>query len=328
MVKAAARSATRIASALIPGGLRFVRHIRRDSGVIVMYHGVTANSLGVPNWCQVQQADFEQQIAFLSAEYSVIGLAELMKRLAEGMPLPERAVCITFDDGFRNVYQTAFPILRKYETPATVFLVTGLIGGDVPPWPELVYAMLAQSERGAVAFESEELPLTTDRERASAIDKILLHLKSIATEQKDLLLRDLLAQVAPRGILPLAELAMLNWEEVDEMNKSELMTFGSHTHTHPILARCSEEMQAKELHTSRSVLLEHCCSGDLFAYPNGRSSDYTAKTKQLLRSEGYGCGLTTVRGVNRRQVDLYELYRVGVGANMKFSEFEVNMLGF
>jgi peptidoglycan/xylan/chitin deacetylase (PgdA/CDA1 family) len=328
MMKAAARRAAQIASALVPGGMRFVRRIRRTACVVVMYHGVIERSLPVFNWCQLHREEFEQQIAFLSEEYSIIPLGELIERLAKRMPLPERTACITFDDGFKSVYETALPVLLKYKTPATVFLVTGLIGGTLPPWPELVYAALVQSDRTALVFESEEFPLTTEREKAVAIDKVLFRLKSISSDQKDSMLGEFIAQLAPNGVMPSDELAMLSWDEVENMINTGFMTFGSHTHNHPILSRCNEKEQAEELRKSRDVLLEHVGTADLFAYPNGRLCDYTLRTKQLLNAHGYRCALTTARGGVRYKSDLYELCRVGVGANLKFSDFEVDMLGF
>jgi transposase len=67
---------------------------------------------------------------------------------------------------------------------------------------------------------------------------------------------------------------------------------------------------------------------DLFAYPNGTPADYTSETKRLSSEAGYECALTTIRGVNTSETDFYELRRVGVGADMSFSEFQVGMLGW
>src|SRR5580765_3414722 len=78
---------------------------------------------------------FRQHIAFLGRSgYHGIRLSELTSLLAEGKPLPERAVVITFDDGYHNFYSHAWPILRESGFAATVFLVTGYCGKD-NDWP-------------------------------------------------------------------------------------------------------------------------------------------------------------------------------------------------
>jgi peptidoglycan/xylan/chitin deacetylase (PgdA/CDA1 family) len=114
---------------------------------------------------------------------------------------------------------------------------------------------------------------------------------------------------------------------VDALRATGLVEFGSHTHTHPILSRCSLARQEHELRASRDVLRERLGRADLFAYPNGSRADFTSATQDLLRRLGYRCGVTTIPGLNRRGRDLYELRRVHVGADTSFATFEVRMLG-
>ena len=87
----------------LPGYLPLARKLHAHSAAIVMYHGVISSELPVFNWCQLAATEFEQQVAFLSQEYHVLPLAELIERMVGGQPLPLRATAITFDDGFRNV---------------------------------------------------------------------------------------------------------------------------------------------------------------------------------------------------------------------------------
>src|SRR5262249_17045426 len=108
---------------------------------------------------------------------------------------------------------------------------------------------------------------------------------------------------------------------------TDLVEFGSHTHTHPILSRCGLARQEHELRASRDVLRERLSRADLFAYPNGGRADFTPATQALLRRLGYRCGLTSIPGLNRRGRDLYALRRVHVGADTSFATFEVRMLG-
>ena len=113
--------------------------------------GVTADRLQlVPILCYhrlgsgsskmiVSPANFEAQMAWLVRNgYRVVRLSELSGFLAGRQPLPQRAVVVTFDDGYESFYRQAFPVLKKYGLPATVFVYTDFLGGgDALTWPQM-----------------------------------------------------------------------------------------------------------------------------------------------------------------------------------------------
>lgn len=81
---------------------------------------------------------FEAQMAYLAEHgYRVVRLTELREFLTGAQPLPRRAVVITIDDGYRSIYHHAFPVLRRYGFPATVFIYTGYIGNGGLTWAQL-----------------------------------------------------------------------------------------------------------------------------------------------------------------------------------------------
>lgn len=331
MLKSVTKRATRKmlrAAAALPGGVHFVRRLQRGSVALVMYHGVVEQSLEVFNWSQLHRDEFEKQIEFLTQEYQVFPLREIIDRLNRGVSLPERAVCITFDDGFRNNLRSAYPVLLKYKAASTVFLVTSLMGATLPPWPEQLYFSLVNTALKSVQFEGEEIPLNTPQDRAAAYPKIGTRLKKLPVDKKDAVLEQLLGKLGRFSTQGNEALEMLTWAEVEKLNAEGLMTFGSHTHTHPILSQCSTDRQRFELQTSREMMMEHLGRGDLFAYPNGTEADFTGETKRLSRELGYECALSTIRGVNTPATDRYELRRVGVGADLSFSNFRIGMLGW
>src|SRR3989344_8413921 len=93
---------------------------------ILMYHSVEDRP---GHFNSVAPAVFRKQMEYLAShQYKVISLSELIERLRAGTPL-ERCVVLTFDDGYRNNYTHVFLILRKHRFPATIFVVTGRIGG-------------------------------------------------------------------------------------------------------------------------------------------------------------------------------------------------------
>jgi peptidoglycan/xylan/chitin deacetylase (PgdA/CDA1 family) len=108
--------------------------------------------------------------------------------------------------------------------------------------------------------------------------------------------------------------APLRWDEVAEMARSGLVSFGGHSHTHAILTRCPAAVAEEELAVSKRIIEDRTgtrCT--LFSYPNGERGDFDRATRELLVRLGYACGLTTVPGLNPRRADVYELKRTGIG---------------
>ena len=94
---------------------------------ILAYHGVTASPsspFGNLRRLHVPAPRFEEHLRVLSTECRPIALRELVEAIETGKSLPARSVVVTFDDGYRNVFTTALPLLRKYSVPATLFVVT------------------------------------------------------------------------------------------------------------------------------------------------------------------------------------------------------------
>ena len=97
---------------------------------ILTYHSVRPEGPGSRS-SYVHPADFAAQMAWLvGAGYEVVSLSRLAEQLTSGQPVPDRWVCITFDDGYADNYQHAFPVLKRHGLPATIFLVTGKIDRD------------------------------------------------------------------------------------------------------------------------------------------------------------------------------------------------------
>ena len=94
---------------------------------ILMYHHLA--DTGEPG-STISAETFESHIkALIDGGYTAVSFEELRGYVLDGAPLPKRPVAITFDDGYRSVYEIAFPILRKYNTKATAFIV-GVLQGE------------------------------------------------------------------------------------------------------------------------------------------------------------------------------------------------------
>ena len=306
-----------------------LRHLRASKLAVVMYHGVTAEALDVPNWCQLPLAAFREQMEFLSRRYTPIALPEALERIDAGRPLPRCPVAITFDDGFRNVATTAMPVLEQLAIPATVYLVTSLVGTSQPAWPERLYHALSVSSAVEAALGGEAWPLGDARKRAAAYRAIGQRMKRIGDGERLRALEDLHAALGvPAQVPDDSPLATMGWQEAEKLARTGLVEFGSHTHTHPILSRCAAARQEEELRLSRDILRERLGRADHFAYPNGGAADFTPRTQELLRQLGYRSAASTIEGLNGPQADRYALRRVNVGADTTLRDFELMLLGW
>jgi peptidoglycan/xylan/chitin deacetylase (PgdA/CDA1 family) len=311
----------------IPWSLALARWLRSRSVAIIAYHGVAPEPLQPFYWCQIDASEFQRQIAFISSEYKVLPLREVVERLGTGKPIPDRCTCLTFDDGFRNVATVAFPIMERYQVPSTVFLITGLVGGEQPAWPDRLYQAMAETRVDSIRFEGRRWHLATLSQRAATYCSVVNRLKCMDDARKEASLAELCRTLGYRPVPSGSPLALMNWEEVEQLSRSGLVDFGSHTHTHPILSRCPPDRVADELSASRKVLLDRLGNADLFAYPNGTRADFSAATKRTARDAGYRCALSTIAGLNGPGCDLFALRRVNVGADMSCRRFEMAMAG-
>ena len=279
-----------------------------SSGRILYYHRV--NEECDPFFPAFTTQLFEQQIRFVARHYKVITLSELLDRLEHGAPRGSM-VAITFDDGYQDNYHYAFPILRKYGLPATIFLTTGSIDNRQPLWFERLAGALKRTHREFVDVEID-LPrrfwLRTQQERLQANGKIFSLLRRLPDETRRISYQDLLQRLeAPDD--PDRNNKMLTWDQIREMRQNGI-EFGGHTVTHPFLSKMSPEGAAWELSESkRRIESELQVPVEHFAYPNGREEDIAPWNKEVLRAAGYRAAVTTIWGVNCRSTDPLELRR-------------------
>ncbi len=266
----------------------------RDRLTVLAYHRILdpAESGGLefdPGVVSATPEMFERQMRHVARNFSVIGLSDLDDHLATGRALPDRPALITFDDGYRDNYDAAFPVLRAMGLPAVIFLITGAIGTDrVMWWDELPY-LLANT-----ALSRAELPLVGVRELAAGPDRAALRadllraLKEVPDERRATAMEELrvaLGVAAPRLSSPL----FIGWDEVEDL-VAHGVECQPHTVDHPLLTRVNDRRARDEVARSAADIAERTGrTARAFAYPNG---SYDASTLDALRAAGISIGFT------------------------------------
>jgi peptidoglycan/xylan/chitin deacetylase (PgdA/CDA1 family) len=265
---------------------------------------------------------FELHLRILKKSYNVVSLEEGVKWLKGGKELKNNLAVITFDDGYESFYTLAFPLLKKYDFPATVFLPTDFINQKkIFWWDELTNVFFH--------FDSKTLPsaqlipiigeklvkqvraLKNDTKRKMQfLHSLESYLRSIEDQQREEKIERI------KEILPLdqdvksAELKTLSWGQIAEMSRGGI-SFGSHTCSHLNIGFASLEKIEEELAKSKESIETNVKVKVIsFAYPYSADFETHLRVKPILDNLEYECACTCLTGVNLSNSDPFFLKRM------------------
>ncbi|MCL2656744.1 MAG: polysaccharide deacetylase family protein [Betaproteobacteria bacterium] len=255
---------------------------------------------------ELHAARFDTTLAWIRHWFNVLPLSEAVQRMLDGR-LPERAAAISFDDGYADNLTVAAPLLAKHGLPATVFIAAGYLDGG-RMWNDGLIEAVRRSPLAAIdvgeygRYTLEDWPART-RAALALIDKIK-YLEPIQRERA-------VFDIACVAKVELPNDLMLSSAQVRELHRSQGVTLGAHTITHPILARISDSSAHAEIAGGRQALQSLIDAPvDLFAYPNGKpGQDYTRKHVDLVRELGFTAAVSTAWGASRSGDDYFQLRR-------------------
>ncbi len=288
--------------------------------IILFYHKIQRRPAGLWGEPVVDAHAFRQHIAFLAREYLPIPLSELVVAMQEKVPLPERTVAITFDDGYQNNFLMAAPILRQYRVPATLFISTGLVGTNRWMWAyelEKIFRIHPLEEISASARHPAIKQICEQSlSRRVALVACVEYLKSIPHPQ----LLEVMGRIRDKfPMAPDEDNRFLSWSEVRQL-RNYGFEFGAHTESHPILLRQRLEDVERELVASRDMLERRLGERPkLFAYPNGDTN--SAVTELVGRY--FEAAVTTHPGICSPSSNLLELPRVGAPNSVSDLAFQL-----
>ncbi len=251
--------------------------------------------------------DLASHLRFLRRYYQLVPLSLLEAGMA-----PTGSVVVTFDDGYRSVFENAFPLLLEFSVPATIYLVTSTLDDGPLVWVnELAFLLHENHEGRRTATEKLRLPLR------APIAEIVDRARALYDHRLIDTLLDELRATGPKHAG--CDRLYLDRAEISEMAHAGI-TFGSHTATHPNLARMSESEQREELRSSLERLEELPGGHASLAYPFG---DHSAATRRLATDLGFRSLMEV--GVSSPELDLRSVGRIPVAdgnAARLFAEIE------
>ncbi len=302
--------------------------------LILMYHRVAAK--GIDPWAlAVTPEHFEQQMEVIKKHAQPISLLDLSLAHQAG-EVPERAVAVTFDDGYANNLIHAAPILKKHKIPATVFVASGYSNKNREYWwdeldhiifkpgtlPERLQLKLANQSfdypLGQAVHYTEQQQRQDYESRAwkakphtrmglyKAVWEVLQPLKEAERQNA----MDQIIAWAGFQPTPRQSHRPMTLEELRQFEESNILSIGAHTVHHPFLSAHHHDIQQREIMNSKKYLediLNHPIK--TFAYPFG---NFNKQTLKLVEKAGFTCACATVEETVWRWSDRFRMPRFEV----------------
>ena len=293
-----------------------IRRWFKPGAVILMYHRVTDPAVDTYNLA-VSPAHFAEQMEIVRRTCVPMHLVDLIDFVVAGK-LPNRAVAVTFDDGYCDNFNQAYPLLQAAGVPATVFVASGKI--DSPRefwWDDLERILLAPKQVPAelrLGLNAEEYcwPTRTPEERVATHRAVhaLLSVQAIKKREETL---DRLVDWSGVGSIGRPAHRAMTTDELIRLAGSGLVQIGGHTVNHPVLSALSVEDQGDEI-SEGCRSLEAILGQPIrtFAYPYGRAADWTDATATIVRDAGLRGAVTTIPGSIEAGADPFRLRRWAV----------------
>jgi peptidoglycan/xylan/chitin deacetylase (PgdA/CDA1 family) len=285
-----------------------LHRLRHPALTVLTYHRINRDSVSMFSGLHVDI--FREQMRWLRRRCRVVTADEALGAVAR----PERGrpqVLVTFDDGYRDYHDIAFPILEELKIPALMFVPTAFTSQARLIWTDAIACAVQTSAVPYIVLpwsRDRRLCLEGPTQRADVLRRAKDHLKRLSDLERRSCLEELLHALDIPRPEAAVERQMMTWEEIRATQP--LTSYGGHSHGHAILSSMEHAALREDLATCTTMLREHAAvEPKYFAYPNGTANDFDAFTQECLRELGYKAAFTTIPGRNRPGCDYMALRR-------------------
>lgn len=302
------------------------RHKRRHKEpqlLILMYHRILpaddSRAQREEPGMIVSPESFKLHIEILKKHFEIVTLSKWVTLKNNGDKLPTRACAITFDDGWGDNYEFAFPLLRELEVPATIFLVSDMVNTSKQFWPERlahIITNIAQEHSSQwshatldwIRNPSTHYQFTTVPPTQEELAELIANAKTLSDHEIHSRLDRI--ENALKLSLKNEEASLLSWQQLADMSASGLIEFASHSCNHTRLNdEINDNLLEHEIIDSKKLIEEKTGQTvKIFCFPNG---DYSTKALDLVRQH-YEASVCTKTGWNSAATDSYLLQRIGI----------------
>jgi len=319
------------AALLRTGGYAALRRLLPSrNAAILRYHAIcdeAGYAYADPSIC-ISPAAFEAHVRYLAANYSVMRLDEIVRRLATGAPLPPNAVAVTFDDGYADNLNAA-RTLHRHGLSATFFLTAGCLADGEPFWLTEIRRLILALPAGPVTLSADAARLHALLDDLNSRNKAIRALTRLIKSHTIPVREKLREQLRGLAVCSLPPTDMLRWADVAEMERLG-MTIGAHTLTHPNLPSAQLAAATAEIVGSKRRLEEALTTPvTLFSYPNGGAERYyTPELQRVVAQSGFEAAVSSRNGFAGVGSDLYALERIEVEERLEDLVFALEVERF
>ena len=269
--------------------------------------------------------------------HTFISLEKLITSLKNNEPLPEKSVVFTIDDGFADQLEVAAPIFLEFNCPATIFLITGMLDGELWPWDDKVSYLINSTRKQSINFtlanEQTKLQLNSQSAKRSATRIIRNTIKMQAAENVYDTLNWLekateisLPSSPPNSFRP------MTWDMAREY-ESKGIHFAPHTVSHRILSKLDADNAESEITASwNRIKAELKSPSPIFSYPTGRYCDYSPREIGIIKKAGLIGAVSTypaqVDITKKSDKYLYQLPRLNFPSSLEELAHDSSWLGY
>ncbi len=303
-----------------------------SAALILLYHRVTRLQSD-PQLLAVAPDRFAAHIAYLRENATPLSLADYVE-CQRSRRIPQRAVVVTFDDGYADNFEQAKPVLERYAVPATVFVTTSGLEADREFWwDDLERILLAtpSSPADAVVIPADSIEVSmpggsnspeaahngwtvlsesVPTPRHAAYRAMCDAIRPLRSEARRAIVERLEHELGVQRAIRWTHRTM-SADQVRGLAAGGLIEIGAHTLTHPLLAALSRKEQEREIVDSKRTLEDLIgLPVASFSYPFGGRRDYTAESVNLVRSAGFARACANVAGPATAACDPWQLPRV------------------
>ena len=283
----------------------------KGKGAILNYHRVLPSNK-IDNSLvniAVSTDNFINQLNFLKKNFDIISLDDLLIHLKSKSN--EFKIAMTFDDGYKDNLDYAYPILEKFKAPATIYIITKFINNKFIPWWVKLDHFITNNKK---IFDNKKKIFELYKNKILFSDQLTIDKKVLSIIGKNNKFK--------------YNKIFLDQKEIQYLGKQKLITIGSHSHSHYNFSQLTQEQTLSEFKTSKFIL-EKIIKKKIshFSYPYGGPKNIDFRFTKFLKNLGFLSAVTTIRK-KLYQTDEFELPRVFVNNDNHLLRLKLKLLGF
>ena len=278
--------------------------------LVLTYHRVVPEAVYDPLYTAVRPDIFAGQLDRIAKRYPVISLTEAHRQCIEGRAKSNTQVVLSFDDGYRDIYENAFPVLKKKGLPAIIFIPTDCIDKNSPPWDRELVARIGYNRSiNEIRAGGLNIIKRAAESRRSFVLRVLVASKYLHEPERREVIAFLKGKAPVSKYLFYEKDLCMNWDEVKCMSGYGI-EIGSHGVSHSSLSHIPLADAKREISESKAVIEQktgRLC--DHFAFPFGTLNDCNPELIDYVRNAGFKTCLLNIQGYNHIGKDVFCLKR-------------------